>query len=120
MKPNPRKGNKVTNGGNNGMIKPPIPLTCPEEDKKSPEGTLKFKLLSTPSKPKDSPTYEVVVNVFCNGTPKEYITAISAIDKVCNRQAFDKEAKQKYVMARRIFQGEALTSFNNASNEVKE
>jgi hypothetical protein len=54
MKPNPGKGNKATNGGNNGMIKPPIPLTRPEEDKKSPEDTLKFKLLSTPSMPKDS------------------------------------------------------------------
>jgi hypothetical protein len=100
MKPNPRKGNKATNGGNNGMIKPPIPLTRPEEDMKSPEDTLKFKLLSTPLKPKDSPTYEVVVNVFCNGTPEEYIKAIIAIYKVCKGQGIDKEAKQKYVMAR--------------------
>jgi hypothetical protein len=118
MKPNPGKGNKATNGGNNGMIKPPIPLNRPEEDKKSPEDTLKFKLLSTPSKPKDSPTYEVVVNVFRNGTPEEYIKAVIAIDKVCKGQGIDKEAKQKYVMARRILQGEALTSFNNAANDV--
>jgi hypothetical protein len=48
-------------------------LTCPEEDKKSPEDTLKFELLNTPSKPKDSPTYEAVVNVVCTGTPEEYI-----------------------------------------------
>jgi hypothetical protein len=47
MKPNPGKGNKATNGGNNDMIKPPTPWTCKEEDKKSPEDTLKFKLLST-------------------------------------------------------------------------
>jgi hypothetical protein len=118
MKPNPGKGNKVTNGGNNGMIKPPIPLNHPEEDKKSPEGTLKFRLLSTPSKLKDSPTYEVVVNVFRNGTPEEYIKAIIAIYKVCKGQGIDKKAKQKYVMARHILQGEALTSFNNAANDV--
>jgi hypothetical protein len=74
MKTNPGKGNKAINGGNNSMIKPPIPLTLLEEDKKSPEDTLKFKLLSTPSK--HSPTYEVVVNVFCNGTPEEYIKAM--------------------------------------------
>jgi hypothetical protein len=79
---------------------------------------LKFKLLSSPSKPKDSPTYEVVVNVFRNGTPEEYIKAIIAIDKVCKGQGIDKEAKQKYVMACRILQGEALTSFNNAANHV--
>jgi hypothetical protein len=72
MKTNPGKGNKATNGGNNGMIKPPMPLTRPEEDKKSSADTLKFKLLSTPSKPKDSPTYEV----FLNGTPEEYIKAM--------------------------------------------
>ena len=44
MKPNPGRGNKATNGGNNGKIKPPIPLIFPEEDKKSPEDTLKFEL----------------------------------------------------------------------------
>jgi hypothetical protein len=92
-------------------------LTLPEEDKKSPKGTLKFKLLSTPTKPKDSPMYEVVVNVFHNGTPEEYIKAVIAIDKVCKGQV-DKEAKQKYVMSRSILQGEALTSFNNAANDV--
>jgi hypothetical protein len=119
MKPSPRKGNKAANGGNNGMIKPHIPLTCPEEDKKSPEDTLMFKLLSTPLKPKDSPTYyEVVVNVFHNGTPEEYIKSIISIDKVCKGQGIEKEAKQKYVMAHRILQGEALTSFNIAANDV--
>jgi hypothetical protein len=100
------------------MIKPPIPLTCTEEDKKSLEKTLKFTLLSTPSKTKDSPTYEVAVNVFCNGTPEEYIKAVMAIDKVCKGKGIDKEAKQKYVMARPILQGESLTSFNNAANDV--
>jgi hypothetical protein len=99
MKPNPGKDNKSTNGANNGMIKPPIPFTRPEEDKKSPEDTLKFKLLSTPSKPIDSPTYEVVVNVFSNGTPEEYIKEVIAIDKVCKGQGIYKEAKQKYIMA---------------------
>ena len=76
MKTNPGKGNKATNGGNNGMIKPPIPLTRPEEDKKSTEDTLKLKQLSTPSKTKDSPMYEVVVNIFHNDTPEEYIKAM--------------------------------------------
>jgi hypothetical protein len=69
----PEMSYKATNRDNNGLIQPPIPLTCPEEDKKSPEDTLRFELLSTLSKPKDSPTYEAVVNVFCNGTPEEYI-----------------------------------------------
>jgi hypothetical protein len=57
-------------------------LNHPEEDMKSPEDTLKFELLSTPSKPKDSPPYEAVVNVFHNGTPDGYIKVIIATDKV--------------------------------------
>jgi hypothetical protein len=59
-----------------------------------------------------------MVNVFCNGTPDEYIKAVIAIDKLCKRQGIDKEAKQKHVLAHRILQGEALTSFNNAANDV--
>jgi hypothetical protein len=55
---------------------------------------------------------------FCNGTPEEYIKAIIAIDKVCKGQGINKDTKQQYVMARRILQGEALTSFNNAANDV--
>jgi hypothetical protein len=65
------------------LIQPLIPLTRPEDDKKGPDDTLKFRLLSTPLTPKDSPTYEAVVNVFRNGTPEEYIKAIIATDKVC-------------------------------------
>jgi hypothetical protein len=57
-------------------------LTRPEEDKKSPEDSLKFKPLSTQAKTKDSPKYKVVVNVFHNGTPKKYIKVIIATDKV--------------------------------------
>jgi hypothetical protein len=45
-----------------------------------------------------------VVNVFRNGTPEEYIRAVIAIDKVCKGEGIDKEAKQKYVVARRILQ----------------
>jgi hypothetical protein len=69
--------------------------------------------LSTPSKPKDYVTYEVVVNVFCNGTPVEYIKAIIAIDnKVCKGQFIDKDAKQNYVMACDILQGEDVVRPN--------
>jgi hypothetical protein len=60
----PQKRQQATNGGNNSIIQPRIPLIHPEEDRKSLEDTLKFELLSTPLKPKDSPTYEAVVNVF--------------------------------------------------------
>jgi hypothetical protein len=107
---------KVTSGRNNAAVQPPIPLMRPEELKKNVEDTLKFKLLSIPNK-KDSPTYEMVVNLFKSGTPEEYIKAVIAIDKVCKGQGIT-TAKEKYVMAQRIFMGEALTAFNNASEAV--
>jgi hypothetical protein len=56
-------------------------LTLPEEDKTSPEDTLKFEVLSTPSKPKDSPSYEAMVNVFHNGTQRNTFKVIMATDK---------------------------------------
>lgn len=108
--------NKPKGGSNNSVVQPPIPLMRAEEPKKNVEDTLKFKLLSIPAK-KDSPTYEMIVNLFKSGTPEEYIKAVIAIDKVCKGQGI-KEAKEKYVMARRIFMGEALTAFNNAAESV--
>jgi hypothetical protein len=74
-------------------------LTRPETDKKSPEDTLKFELLSTPSMPKDSPTYEAVGNVFHNGTPDGYIKVIIATDKVCKEGSKYCPVPQKMVMA---------------------
>jgi hypothetical protein len=56
--------------------------------------TLKFKLLSVPGK-KDSPTYEVTVNIFKTGTPEEYIKTLIALDQVCVGQNL-KDAKEKY------------------------
>ena len=107
--------NKLKGSGNQA-INPPIPLMRSEESKKNAEDTLKFKLLSIPTK-KESPTYEMVVNLFRTGTPEEYIKAVIAIDKVCKGQGIS-AAKEKYVMARRIFMGEALTAFNNAAENA--
>lgn len=113
------KGNSSARGdtgSRNAVVVPPIPLMRAEEAKKGKDDTLKFKLLSIPSQ-KDSPTYEMVVNLLPTGSPEEYIKAVIAIDKVCKGQGIN-AAKEKYVMARRIFLGEALTAFNNAANEA--
>jgi hypothetical protein len=60
----------------------------------------------------------MVLNQFQRGTLEEYIKAVIAIDQVCKGQGIDKDPTQKYVMARRILLGEALTSFNNAASDV--
>jgi hypothetical protein len=110
--PNKSKAGK----GNNSVVQPPIPLLRPADSVKNAEETLKFKFLSIPSK-KNSPTYEMVVNLFRAGTPDEYIKVVIAIDTVCKGQGIE-DAREKYVMARRIFMGEALTAFNNAAASV--
>jgi hypothetical protein len=93
--------------------RPPIPLVPVEESSSKTEESMKFKLLSVPGK-KDSPTYEVTVNIFKTGTPEEYIKTLIALEQVCVGQNL-KDAKEKYTMARRVFKGEALTAFNNAA-----
>jgi hypothetical protein len=44
--------------------------------------------------------------------------SLQLIRYVCKGQGIDKEDKQKCVMAHRILQGEASTSFNIAANNV--
>jgi hypothetical protein len=113
----PKKNNgAATIGGNQVATRPPIPLVAVEEGKVKSDEAMKFKLQSVPGK-KDSPTFEVVVNPFRNGTPEEFIKTLIALDQVCKGQNL-KEAKDKYVMARRVFLGETLTAFNNASAKV--
>jgi hypothetical protein len=113
----PRKNNVVGGSGSNQVAsRPPIPLIAAEEGKAKTEETMKFKLLSVPGK-KDSPTFEVVVQPFRNGTPEEFIKTLISLDQVCKGQNL-REAKEKYVMARRVFLGETLTAFNNATAKV--
>jgi hypothetical protein len=107
----------VTSGqGKQVATRPAIPLIVEEETTSKTVETMKFKLLSVPGK-KDSPTYEVTVNAFKTGTPEEYIKTLIALDQVCVGQNL-KDAKEKYTMARRVFQGEALTAFNNAAAKM--
>jgi hypothetical protein len=57
------------------------------------------------------------VNVFKTGTPEEYIKTLIALDQVCVGQNL-KHAKERYTIAHRVFQGEALTTFNNAAAKM--
>lgn len=114
----PRKTVSFVGSGHGKQVatRPAIPLIADEETTAKTVETMKFKLLSVPGK-KDSPTYEVTVNVFKTGTPEEYIKTLIALDQVCVGQNL-KDAKEKYTMARRVFQGEALTAFNNAAAKM--
>jgi hypothetical protein len=99
-----------------GSLSPAIPLTRLEEIKGKPEDILKFKLLSNPTD-KDGPTYEMQVKIFKSGTPEEFIKTLIALKKVLKGQNIT-TGQAQYAMARRLFNGEALTSFNNVSTQV--
>lgn len=109
----PRKEN--TGGAKGIHVAPrlPISLIPVEESKSKTDESMKFKLLSVPDK-KGSPTFEMVLQPFCTGTPEEYIKTLSALDQVRKGQDL-KDAKEKYVVARRFFLGLSLTTFDNAS-----
>jgi hypothetical protein len=102
--------------GNQVATRPPIPLICYEEVKAKTEEAMKFKLLSVPGK-RDSPTYEMVLYPFRTGTPEEFIKTLICLDQVCKGQNL-RDAKEKFVMARRVFLGETLTAFNNAASKA--
>jgi hypothetical protein len=97
----------------NLSMSPPIPLSRPEETISNKDDMLKFKLYSNPTD-KDGASYEIKVKKFLTGTPEEYIKTVVALKKVLRGQDIVTGAEQ-YTMARRLFDGEALTSFNNAS-----
>lgn len=106
----------VASQGKQVATRPPIPLIAEEETTAKTVDTMKFKLLSVPGK-KDSPTYDVNVCAFKRGSPEQFIKTLIALDQVCAGQNL-KDAKEKYTMARRVFQGEALTAFKNASGTM--
>jgi hypothetical protein len=98
-----------------GSLIPVIPLTRPEEIKGEPEdrGHIKVNLFSNPTD-KDGPTYEMQVKIFKSGTPEEFIKILIALKKVLKGQNIT-TGQSQYAMARILFNGEALTSFNNVS-----
>jgi hypothetical protein len=105
-----------TSSKKQGTMTPPIPLSRSESSAAKPEDILKFKLLSTPTD-NDGPTYEVKVKIFRTGTPEDFIKTVIALKKVLRGQNITTDQAQ-YAMARRLFIGEALTSFNNACNAI--
>jgi hypothetical protein len=97
-------------------MSPPIPLCRTEEVKANQDDLLKFKLYSNPND-KDGASYEIKVKIFRTGTPEEYIKTVIALKKVLRGQDIV-TGQEQYAMARRLFDGEALTAFNNASTTI--
>jgi hypothetical protein len=54
---------------------------------------------------------------FKTGTPEEYSKTMIALHQVCVGHNL-KDSREKYTMAYRVFQDEALTSFSNAAAKM--
>jgi hypothetical protein len=72
---------------------------------------LTYKLRNVPNDP-NSPTYELSVPLFKSGSPEEFILFRRNLNKVLTGQNVN-DGPGKFVVARRLLQGDALAAFNN-------
>jgi hypothetical protein len=100
------------------FIAAPIPFERPEVKETQKEDVMGFKIRYYPTNPKSS-TYELNLGVFKSGTPEEWLKHKSALNKILVGQNIQEPA-DKFCMARRVLEGDALAVFNNAAedNEV--
>ena len=97
-------------------IVPPIPLQKPELKVLEKGEYHTYKLRSNPGD-NDSPTYKLSVPYFSTGTCEEYLKFRTNFDKVCTGQNIT-TGPGKFTLARRLLEGDALTSFNNKATEL--
>ena len=107
---------KPTNGQDHAIasrrkIMPPIPYERPEKAELRKGEYQSYKLRNEPSDP-NSPTYEMSVPYFSTGTPEEYLLFYKNVRRVIEDQNAT-SGPQKFLIGRRLLQGEALTTFEN-------
>ena len=93
-------------------IIPPIPYEHLEAIDLVKDEYQMYKLCSQPKSDK-SPVYNICVPYFRNGTCKEYLKFIKNLEQVIYGQNIT-TTQGKFVVARRLLEGEALTTFNAA------
>ena len=97
-------------------IVPPIPLQKPES-KVLEKGEYHTYKLHSNSGDDDSPTSKLSVPYFSTDTCKEYLKFCTNFDKVCTGQNMT-TGPGKFTLARRLLEGDALTSINNKATEL--
>lgn len=100
---------------NNGKrrLEPPISLDRPEREDLKKDQYLTFKLRSNPTVD-ESPTYEHSVRFFKQGTPEQWLLFNRDLGQVITGLNIT-TGPPMYAMARRLLQGDALSTFNNAA-----
>ena len=92
---------------------PPVSLQRPPRVNWESGTYLSLNLLAVPGN-HDSPTYNMNVRYFNNGTPEQWLMFQKAISKVLVGQNVT-TAPPTYGMARRLMEGAALSKFDESS-----
>ena len=100
---------------NKRFINPSIYLERPTRETLNKDECLTFKLQSTPGD-ETSPTYGLTVGYFRTGTPEELLLFIKNLQKIIVGTNIT-TGPEKYTMARRLLQGDALAAFNRAATQ---
>ena len=91
----------------------PIPYERKEQKKLSKDECLALKLKTDPADA-NSQDYELTIAYFNNGTPKQWLKFLRDLKKALVGMNVT-TGPNKYGMARRLLEGEALAHFNNAA-----
>ena len=105
----------VQSSTNKRFINPAIYLERPTRETLNKDECLTFKLQSTPGD-ENSPTYGLTVGYFHTGTPEELLLFIKNLHKILVGTNIT-TGPEKYTMARRLLQGDALAAFNRAATQ---
>ena len=97
------------------FVPPPIPYERPEKKELKKSEYVMMKLRSDPAEA-ESQTYELAVPYFRSGMPEEWLLFVRAMQKVIVGQNIT-TGPNKYAMARRLLEGDALAKFNEVATE---
>ena len=92
---------------------PPIPLERPEKKVLKKSEYITLKLRSNPTE-KESQTYDLTLPYYNSATPEEWLEFRLNLDKAIIGQNITKPSDM-FSMARRVLQGDALASFQEAA-----
>ena len=97
-------------------IAPPVPLEKPETKALEKGECHAHKLRNNPGD-NDSPTHKLSAPHFSTGAGEECLKFRTNFDEVCAGQNIT-NGPGKFTLARRLLEGDALTSFENKATEL--
>lgn len=103
---------------NKRKITPPIPLHRPEKKELHKGDYQTYKLRNVPTEEK-SPTYELSIPYFSSGSCEEWLLFLKNVRKVLVGQNVT-TGPASYAVGRRLLDGDALATFNNAATGQNE